>query len=202
MIHKFYSLLRERRAFIQAVMVLTFLVIITALFTYPAQIWFVVIIGGVTSAAGVFLKRKMVITAGILVIGTIFYLSHLNLDISSVNIILLIGFFILFYGCGIYVHEFARLDIILKESRGEADKHFEQYMKKWKFSAFKYLTLSFLAAVTASLTSVSASFDRGVYQGQTIIFAASLLFAVSVLILTFILIVKLPTLYENMDQKR
>ncbi|MBS3817841.1 MAG: hypothetical protein KGY76_09810 [Candidatus Thermoplasmatota archaeon] len=193
------SSIRRRRALLQAVLILIFLVGITSFFTYPAQIWFVSIIGGAVSAVGVFFKRKMLITTGIVAIGATYYFSNINLEISPFNIILFSGFFILFYGCGLFVHEFTRLDIILKGSKGERDELLEQYIKKWKFSAFKYLALSFLVAFTASMISIVTSFDQSVYQGETIPFAASLLFAVSAIVLTFLLIVKLPALYENID---
>ncbi len=200
MILEFRALVRKRRALLLAILILVFLVIITTIFTYPGQIWFVAIIGGAVSIAGTFLKEKILITLGIVGIGATFYLSNLGWNVSLFNIILLTAFFMLFYGADIYVYEFSRLDIILKETKGEADKHLVRYMKKWRFTAVKYLVVSFLVAATASIVSLAASFDQSIYHGQMIPFAASVLFAVSALVLTFILIVKLPTLYDNLNE--
>ncbi len=200
MMQKLRLLIRKRRAFIKALLILVFLVMMTVLFTYPSQIWFIAVIGGSISAIGVFFKGKILITSGILAIGATFYAANLNLHISLSNMILLTGFFILFYGCGIYVYEFSRLDIILNGSEDAADERLKQYMKKWKVSAFKYLSLAFLIATIASVVSMVATIDQSVYQGQTIHFTTSILFALLSLVITFILIVKLPGFYENRDR--
>ncbi|MEF8874783.1 MAG: hypothetical protein V5A88_08990, partial [Candidatus Thermoplasmatota archaeon] len=69
--------LRKRRAFLKAVLILAFLVILTALFVYPAQIWVIAVIGGAVSAVGAFFKEKILITLGIVAIGAIFYIVNL-----------------------------------------------------------------------------------------------------------------------------
>jgi len=191
------EILYERRSFWKAILTVFLLILIMMGLVYPGAFWFLPMIGGVVSITGILLKRKILITSGIVFIGAIFFLSNLVIALSPFNVMLMISIFILLYGAIIYLNNLVRMDIIWRDSQGGIEETFDRYKKNWNRSIIKNLSFAFLLALLAFLISWIGTFEFWVQIDNMLLLGISSLFTLVILGLLYILFIKLPSFYQS-----
>ncbi len=191
------DVLYENRFFLKAVLTVFLLTSIIIALVYPWAFWFVTMLGGVVSVTGILLKRKILITFGIVFMGATFFLSNLAVELSPFDAISVIGMFMLLYGAIIYLNNMVRIDIIWRESHEGIEDKFDRYMKKWNRSVIKSLSFAFLLALLAFIIAWIGTFEFWIQLENIVLLGASSLFTVVILGLLYILFIKLPSFYRS-----
>lgn len=187
-------IIRERGSLLKAILTSILLVVLTTGLLYPNMFWYIPIFGGLISIIGILLKRKVLITFGMVLIGALFFLN--NLTVSPSNIILLIGLFVLLYGAIIYLIDLVRMDMMWRNSKGDTGDTFRRYRKNWNRSIIKRLSFVFLLSIlTSIMISWTASFEFWGRMGNNVLLGVSALFTLAILFFLYVLFIKLPTLY-------
>lgn len=194
------NIINERAFLLKAILTCLLLVIIITSLLYPSRFWYLPIFGGLISIMGIGLRRKTLVTSGIILIGGIFFLSNLTIILTTFNIILLVGLFILIYGAIIYMNDMVRLDIISTNYEGNIADTFDQYRKNWNRSIFKNLSLVLLLSLLAVMISWIGSSDFWIQINNILLLGLSVLFTLIILILLYILFVKIPELSELVEE--
>jgi len=192
-----WYMLRKRGFFLKAILSTTLLVLLIIGLLYPGRYWYFPIFGGLVSIIGILFKSKILITSGIVFIGAIFFLSNLTIERSPFNMILLIAFFILFYGVIVYLNDLLRRDIICKDFRGNIGNTLYRYRKNWNRSIIKNLSFVFLIAISAFMVSWIGTFEFWVRMENIVLLVISALFILGIQLLLYILFIKIPTFYKS-----
>lgn len=164
---------------------------------YPWTFLFLLMIGGVVSITGILLKRKILVTSGIVFMGAIFFFSNLAIALSPFNMMLVISTFILLYGAIIYLNNLIRIDIIWRDTQGGIEDTFDRYKKNWNRSIIKRLSFAFLLSLLAFLISWVGTFEFWIQIDNMLLLGISSLFTLVVLGLLYILFIKLPSFYQS-----
>jgi len=187
--------LPKRSPFWKAILTSILFVLIIIIFLYPGTFWYLSIIGGLISIAGIIIKWKILITSGIIFTGTIFFLSNLDMVLSPINIILLVGLFVLLYGAITYLNHLVKMDIIKRDSQGDIELN--RYMKNWNRSIIKNLSLVYLLALLAFMVSWIGSFEFWIRMENIFLLGVSSIFTLGILLLLYIVFIKIPTIYAR-----
>jgi len=191
------KVLPKRRPFWKAILTSILLVLIIVLLLYPGTFWYLPFFGGVISIIGIILKWKILITSGMVFTGTIFFLSNLNMVLSPINIILLIGLFVLLYGTITYLNHLVKIDMIKRDSQGDLEDTLDRYMKNWNRSIIKNLSFVYLLALVAFMISWIGSFEFWVQMDNIVLLGVSSIFILGILLLLYVLFIKVPTSYKS-----
>lgn len=183
----------------KAILISILLVVLTTSLLYPSPFWYLPIIGGLISITGILLKRKVLITLGMMLIVAIFFLNERPVSLSTFDIFILIGLLVLLYGAIIYLIDLVRMDMIWRNSKGDISDTFRRYRKNWNRSIIKSLSLVFLLSLLTFIISWIGSFDFWIRINNSILLGVSVLFTLCIIILLYVLFIKIPELYNLGD---
>jgi len=182
---------------LKAILGITLLVLFIISLLYPGMFWYLPIVGGLVSITGILLKSKILITSGIVFIGVIFFLSNLTIERSPFNIILLIGFFVLFYVVIVYLNELIRMDMISRNFKGDIGNNLQLYKKNWRRSIIRNLSFVFLLSLLAFMISWMGALEFWILMDNIALLGVSAFFTLCMLFLLYILFIKMLTLYKQ-----
>jgi len=189
--------LPKRAPFWKAILTSILLVLVITILLYPGTFWYLPIIGGLVSTLGVIFKWKILITSGIVFTGTIFFLNSLDMLLSPVNIMLLIGLFVLLYGAITYLNHLVKMDMIKRDSEGGIEDTLNRYMKNWNRSILKSISFVYLLALLAFMISWIGSFEFWTQMENVVLLGVSSIFILGILLLLYVLFIKIPILYKS-----
>jgi len=186
----------KRQPFWKAILTSSLLVLLIISLLYPVTFWYLPIVGGLVSIAGIIFKLKSLVSSGVVFIGSIFFFSKITMQLSPVNIILLIWLFVLLYAAIIYLNHLVKMDIIKRDSQGDIEDTLSRYMMKWNRSIIKSLILVYLLALLAFMIAWIGSFEFWIRMENIVLLGFSSIFTLAILVLLYVLFIKIPTLYK------
>ncbi len=175
--------------------------ILAAVFTYlndPNELWYAPLIGALIGLAGLYLKKRYLNNLGTIITAGAFYYVNRFIDYSNLNLVVLFGFFFLFYANWNLNNKEVLIHLIEDETAGD-DKN--EMLDEFKRSSNKTLAIYLMAALAVStaggILAPYSYLDIPLDPNSAI--PVSIIFGVIVMAVAYVIIELLPRLYAEED---